>query len=153
MAEYFGAGYEQFVESFGKVRERAGRMGLELNPISHLTNTHRAFLLTEYVREQRPELLDKIQHALFRAYFVQGQNLAEDRVLLAVCQEVGLEPSALAESARYEERVATAQAEALQYGVTGAPTMIINDQYKLVGALPYERMREILTQIARETDS
>ncbi|MFZ5827520.1 MAG: DsbA family oxidoreductase, partial [Bacillota bacterium] len=77
-----------------------------------------------------------------------------EAVLREVAASAGLDPDAAMAAVsedRYAERVDQYGAQARAYGISGVPTFIINDRYKIVGAQPYERLRDVFRQIARES--
>ncbi|MFZ5815771.1 MAG: DsbA family oxidoreductase, partial [Bacillota bacterium] len=85
--------------------------------------------------------------------FVEGQNLADEAVLREAAARAGLDPDAAlaaVKEGRYEQRLEEFAAQARAYGITGVPTFIINNRYKIVGAHPYERLRDLFRQIARQ---
>lgn len=148
LAEYFGTSPEQIQQMHQGLKARAAELGLPLDPSPKLVNTHGALMLAEYARDQGKA--DEVHSLLFKAYFAQGRNLAEEAVLREVAQSAGLDPDeamgALTNPV-YEERISNAKLEAQTYGITGAPTFIINDRYKIVGAQPYDRLLGAFRQI------
>ncbi|MGQ7791801.1 DsbA family oxidoreductase [Faunimonas sp. B44] len=97
---------------------------------------------------------DAVIEALFRAYFVEGRNVGDQEVLVAIAAEAGMEPEVVArllagdaDRARIEEEVALAR----RVGVTGVPTFILADRYAVVGAQAAETIAEALAAVARET--
>jgi predicted DsbA family dithiol-disulfide isomerase len=48
---------------------------------------------------------------------------------------------------RYLPRLQKVSHDAQQYGITGAPTFIINDAYTIVGAQPLEVFRDALKKL------
>jgi predicted DsbA family dithiol-disulfide isomerase len=150
LAEYFGTTPQQLQQMHRGLKARADELGLPINPPPRLVNTHNAWLLAEYARDKGKA--DAIHHRLFQDYFVRGRNFAEEAVLREAAEAVGLnadEALAALTNPEYEERIARSMAEARAYGVTGAPTFIINDQYKIVGAQPYDRLLGAFRQIQK----
>lgn len=153
IVEYLGYPPSQFEQMEAALRARAEELGLPLNGNRKLVNTHKALLLSEWAADHAPEQLPALHHALFQAYFVQAANLAEDEVLKAACSQVGIradEALAGSQAPLYEERVAASMQRARAYGITGAPTFIIDNRYKIVGAQPYEVLLKALRQISAE---
>ena len=141
LAEYFDTTPQQLRQMHQGLKARADELGLPMEPPPRIVNTHRALLLAEYARDQGKA--NEMHHRLFQDYFVRGRNFAEDAVLREAAEAVGLnagEALAALANPEYEERVTRSMAEARAYGVTGAPTFIINDRYKIVGAQPYDRL-------------
>lgn len=151
LAEYFGTTPQQLRQMHQGLKARADELGLPMEPPPRIVNTHRALLLAEYARDQGKA--NEIHHRLFQDYFVRGRNFAEDAVLREAAEAVGLnagEALAALANPEYEERVTRSMAEARAYGVTGAPTFIINDRYKIVGAQPYDRLLGAFRQIQQQ---
>lgn len=87
-----------------------------------------------------------IHDALYRAYFVHGQNLAEPEVLVKAAAEVGIPPEETSDVlARRTMRAAVDEdwARSRTLGITGVPTFIVDGQ-RLVGAQPYEVLKEFV---------
>jgi len=88
----------------------------------------------------------QIHDALYRAYFVHGQNLAEPDVLVKAAAEVGIPAEEASEVlARRTMRAAVDAdwARSRMLGITGVPTFIV-DGRRLVGAQPYEVLKEFV---------
>ena len=122
--------------------------GLQFNHSDIMPNTRKALHASEYAREQGKH--HEIHGKLFEAYFRDGKNIGELPVLLDIGEEIGLDRDAL-ESAIVTEKYAPileqAHRDGQMYGVTGTPTIIINNKYKLVGAQPLEVVRGALNKI------
>jgi predicted DsbA family dithiol-disulfide isomerase len=86
----------------------------------------------------------KIHDEIYRAYFVDGVNIAEMDVLLDIASRVGL-PAAEVKLVLTEGRMRAAVdadwARSRALGITGVPTFVINGQ-RLVGAQPYDVLEE-----------
>ncbi|MGE5674667.1 MAG: DsbA family oxidoreductase [Mycobacterium leprae] len=153
LAELFGARAAQIEGMHRQLRHRAEELGLPIEPPSRISNTHKAQLLAEYAKEHYPERSAALHHELFTAYFVHGENMAEDATLHRACERAAVPTEAVAAavaSQECEDRVGVAMAEARMLGITGAPTFIINDRYKIVGAQPYDVLLDAFQQIAGE---
>jgi predicted DsbA family dithiol-disulfide isomerase len=87
-----------------------------------------------------------IHDALFRAYFVDGINLADVEALADVAEGVGL-PGAEARRAlelrTFRAAVDADWARARALGVTGVPTFVAGGR-GVVGAQPYEVLEELM---------
>ncbi len=134
-----------------ELRARAEAMGLPIDPPAFICNTRRAHELAEYARDR--DRLDALVMPLFQAYFVEGRNLHEEAVLGQAAEAAGLDAEAALAAVRagqYAARVDEHLALAARYGIHGVPTFIVNNRYKIVGAQPYEALRDALKRIARE---
>ena len=88
----------------------------------------------------------QIHNALYRAYFVEGSNIAKLPVLIKAATSVGI-PADEARDVLTERRLRAAVdedwARSRQLGVTGVPTFVIGRK-GLVGAQPYEDLEELV---------
>lgn len=88
----------------------------------------------------------QIHDALYRAYFVEGSNIAKLPVLIKAATSVGI-PADEARDVLTERRLRAAVdedwARSRQLGVTGVPTFVIGRK-GLVGAQPYEDLEELV---------
>jgi predicted DsbA family dithiol-disulfide isomerase len=89
---------------------------------------------------------DQYHDAVFRAYFVDGKNIAKTDVLMGLVKKVGLPENEAAEALRtraFRASVDSDWALVDAMGVTSVPTFVVSDQ-KLVGAEPYEVLEQFL---------
>ncbi|MFC6883619.1 MULTISPECIES: DsbA family oxidoreductase [Actinomadura] len=71
----------------------------------------------------------EVVEALMRAYAVEGRSIADPETLAELATAAGLPPL---EPGAYAERVAADRERAHRYGVTGVPTLVVNESYGLV---------------------
>ncbi len=89
-----------------------------------------------------------IHAALFRAYFVDGLNIAQIDNLVRVAQQLGLdaqEAKDVLESRRFQSAVATEWQRSRSLGITGVPTFMLGDR-AVVGAQPYDVLERLLLE-------
>lgn len=94
-----------------------------------------------------------VAERLFRAYFVEGQNIGDREVLVRVGAEAGLEEAAVREALEGDvgkEEVRYGLDEARQLGVQGVPFFIIGGRYGLSGAQPTEVLVELFERAVAE---
>src|SRR5690606_31273185 len=87
--------------------------------------------------------------ALFKAHFTEHENLMEPDVLVKAADEVGLDGEALRTAladGEYRQAVDEGIDHSYAIGVTGIPTFILNDQYAVVGAQPYEVFEQVMAK-------
>ncbi|WP_308636746.1 DsbA family oxidoreductase [Paenibacillus silvisoli] len=80
---------------------------------------------------------------LFRAYFEEGQDVAQMSVILTVAERLGVsapELQARLESGEGSAAVDADLQKAQQIGVTGVPFFVFNNRYALSGAYPAEEL-------------
>lgn len=116
---------------------------------AHKPNTRKALGLAEWARAQGR--LHEVRTGLMDAYWREGKDLEDDRVLAAVASAAGLDGALAIPGSREPgllERVAAMGREAARAGVTGIPTFDIGEE-RVVGAQPYE----VLAAAARRVRS
>ena len=89
-----------------------------------------------------------IQDALFRAYFVEGLNIAQIDNLVRIAQQLGLdaqEAKDVLESRRFQSAVDTEWQRSRALGITGVPTFMLGDRV-VVGAQPYDALEHLLLE-------
>lgn len=87
-----------------------------------------------------------IHDALFRAYFVDGQNLASKNVLLAVVSKISLsveEATVVLDDRKFREQVDADWALSRQYQITGVPAFVAAGR-GVSGAQPYETLEQLV---------
>jgi predicted DsbA family dithiol-disulfide isomerase len=120
--------------------------GLEYGERTHTYNSRLAQELA--VSGDEHGVTDALHDALFRAYFVEGRNLASTDVLLEIAHSAGLQRSVA--RAAIEDRVNRSVIDAhwsraRAIGVTGVPTFVANGM-GVVGAQPYETLERLMSQ-------
>ena len=127
-----------------QMKARMQKEGLPYGDRSMTYNSRRAQELAIWA-EQHPGG-DQIHDALFRAYFVEGINVARSEHLLAIVEQIGLPVDAardVLESRRCGNLVDADWNRARQLGLTGVPTFIVGDQ-GVAGAQPYEVLERLV---------
>jgi predicted DsbA family dithiol-disulfide isomerase len=89
---------------------------------------------------------DAFHMAAFKAYFVDGKNIAKIPVLLDLAASVGLlreEAETVLSTRSFKNPVDEDWAISKARGITAVPTFVIN-QDKFVGAQPYEKLEKFM---------
>jgi predicted DsbA family dithiol-disulfide isomerase len=118
--------------------------GLAYNRRSHTYNSRLAQELAKWADSQPG--FEKIHDALYRAYFVEGRNLADIEALVAIAASVGLPADAAREvltRRTFKQAVDADWEKARRYGITGVPSFVAGGR-KVVGAHPYEVLVELV---------
>lgn len=114
------------------------RAGLKMNyDTVRYTNTFDAHRLTRYA--QVNGVAAKMSERLFRAYFTENRELADQEVLLSIASDVGLnrcETEAMLKSGAFIEEARAEEAQAESRGIHGVPFFAFEDGTGLSGAQP-----------------
>ena len=87
-----------------------------------------------------------IHDALYRAYFVDGLNIAEIENLMAVVRQLGLSEDEAREvltSRLFSDAVDADWQRCRDFGITAVPTFVVGNQ-GVVGAQPYEALESLV---------
>lgn len=132
------------------VKEQIEASGYVYNPPPDVVpNSMKALELTELAREVG--LHEAVHNRLMHAYWSEAANIADQDVLLGLCEEAGLDRSeaveALAEK-RFRERVHAATREANKIGINAIPAFVLDRRLLLVGAYPHDMFERAFKQLA-----
>jgi len=89
---------------------------------------------------------DSFHHAVFKAYFAEGINIAKISSLVNIAASVGLpreESEAVLVKRIFKTDVDEDWSLSQKNGITAVPTFVINND-RLVGAQPYEMLEEVM---------
>ena len=154
--EKYGATPEQSQGTRNAIAARGAELGFTFNmdKRGRIYNTFDAHRLLHWAEEKG--LQPQLKHALFKAYFTEGQNHSDHAVLARVAGEVGLdadEAQALLASDRYAKEVREREQFYLQQGIHSVPAVIINDRHLIQGGQPVDVFEQALRQIAAQGES
>jgi predicted DsbA family dithiol-disulfide isomerase len=126
------------------LKDKAAELGL---PLGERKKTYNSRLSQELgIWAESKNRGDAFHMAAFKAYFVDGKNIAKIPVLLDLAASVGL-PREEAETVLLTRSFKTPVDEDWEtsraIGITAVPTFVIN-QDKLVGAQPYESLEKFV---------
>jgi len=116
-----------------QVQAAAARAGLTIHHerIAVFPNTWRAHRLLAFTAQQQPDRYEALLNALFEAFFVQGQDIGDDRVLASLAQTHGVDSTEV-------EAFDAPPLWSLPDGANGVPLFVFNQQRAVSGAQPPE---------------
>jgi len=157
ITQKYGSTPAQSAANRAAIRERAASVGftMAMTDESRIYNTFDAHRLLHWAGEtsQPAGRQAALKHALFDAYFTEGQSPADHEVLVAKAASVGLDADEAREvmtSGRYAEEVRAAEKLWIERGVNSVPAVVINDRYLISGGQPAEAFEQALRSIAAE---
>ena len=132
--------------SQARIVQIASEEGLPYGVRTHTYNSRLAQELAKWAEEQAGG--QAIHDALFRAYFVDGVNLAEIDRLVEIAGSLGLpeeEARHVLEHRTFRGSVDEDWDRSTRLGVTGVPTFVFANR-GVVGAQPYEALEELVVK-------
>src|SRR5947209_6859415 len=128
--------------SAGRLSIHAGPFGIDSRP---------ALIAEKYAESQGKG--GAFHKAIMLAYWQQGRSIDDKNVLKEIAQQVGLSgehfDEVLADPA-FDAQVSADIELAHEYGLDGVPALVFADRYLVVGAQPYEVLKQAIEQIQDE---
>ncbi|MBF5003935.1 DsbA family oxidoreductase [Diaphorobacter caeni] len=152
----YGAPAEQMRKNQQAITERGAGVGFTFNMDrrGRIYNTFDAHRLLHWLEEDsQAEQQRALKHALFKAYFTDGDNPSDHAVLLRLVRELGLDEArakAILESDEYASEVREREAFYHQHGINSVPAVIVNDRHLIQGGQPVEVFEEALRKLAAQ---
>lgn len=116
-------------------------------PISQWIEVHRRLL--HWAGLEGPRLA--LKHALFKAYFTDGENPSDHETLIRLCRESGLNQvraREILDSDEYSTEVRARERFYTQQGINSVPSIILNDRHLIQGGQTPETFEQALRQVA-----
>ncbi|MDI1355542.1 MAG: DsbA family oxidoreductase [bacterium] len=136
LAESKGWSMAQTRETIQHVLQMAEGVGLHYDfDKAVVANSFDAHRLIQFAKKRNKG--DAAEERLFKAYFTEGKNTADHKVLLQLGEEIGLkheEISAMLKSNDFAEEVHKDITEAQAVGVRGVPFFVIDRKFAVSGA-------------------
>ncbi len=133
----------------GTQRRLTSLMEAEGLPYGNRTHTYNSRLAQELAKwAERQPGGERIHDALYRAYFVDGINLARVDELVTIAEALhlsGEEARAVVEGRSEKDAVDRDWQRSRELGVTGVPTFVAGG-LSAVGAQPYEILEQLVVQ-------
>ncbi len=147
----YGTTPEQIERNGEAIRARGEALGFafRMDRRRRVYNTFDAHRLLHWAGlEGRQQAL---KHALFRAYFTDGEDVSAQDTLVRLAQEVGLDTArarAILSSDDYAVDVRAQERRYAAQGIRAVPSVIVNDRHLIQGGQPTEVFERALRQIA-----
>lgn len=140
------------IKKVEEISQMGRDMGLDFNyanvRFSNTRDAHRLMKLAEDKYDRTT--VDRLNSALFDAYFGYNKVLADHEVLLSVAESVGMrrdQVKAMLDSNEYAEAVHDDERYAAEHGMKGVPCFVFNNKHVIPGAVSTEDFKQVLEQL------
>lgn len=116
--------------------------------ITRTPNSLDAHRLIRWALEAGRQL--EMVEALFVAYWRDGKDIGDHATLIAIAQSQGLDVRSELASDKDKNEIMQECIKALQMGISGVPTFIINQKYGVSGAQVAEILAETIREISQK---
>ena len=119
-----------------------------------ITNTFSAHKLLHLAKKHNKS--NEMEEALFIAHFIDGKNVGDTEVLVALAESLGIDKEEAKQAVTTDNldyEVNQDIQEARNNGVSGVPFFVLNGKYAVSGAQPVEAFENALQQTYKETVS
>ena len=143
---YFGRERSQRMHSH--LQSVADSVGLTMEPRDVIINSRRALGAAELARERGR--FDAMHRALFKAHWEGSGRLEEVEDLVRVGSEAGLDAAELRdaiETDRYAAVIDENRRIASSVGIDAIPAHIFGRRYLVLGAQPYEVLKQVVDRL------
>lgn len=154
MAKKYGMTLEQANERIAMINQMAheeGIVGFD-DAKTQVVNSMDAHCLVKYAQAQRDdEKTDKLIERLYKAYFVDFENIADREVLLSIAKEMGYDEDKvrnMLESGQYKMLVQQDELELVSAGLSSVPFFVIAGK-GVAGAQPRDVFADLLKEAAK----
>ncbi|MFP6682549.1 MAG: DsbA family oxidoreductase [Gammaproteobacteria bacterium] len=153
MAQKYGASTEQSERTREMIRARGEDLGFtfRMDKLERIYNTFDTHRLLHYAALEGCQ--SELKHALFGAYFTNGENPGDHDILIRLAEQIGLDVTRAREilaSDAFAKDVRKQQKFYQDQGIQAVPAVIINGRHLINGGQPVEVFEQALRQIAEE---
>jgi predicted DsbA family dithiol-disulfide isomerase len=116
--------------------------------LEKVPNSRCSLMLGELARDRGS--FNALHQRLFFAYWAQGRDIGDERVLVEEGTGAGLDESEIIDALRnerYLQRVEEQTRGALELGVGGVPAWLIDQRVLVPGAQPHEIFAQVLERL------
>jgi len=146
LAAKYGMSLERAQQLHAEMTERAAQEGLDFRfDLARGGNTFDAHRLIHLAATYGHQAASK--ERLMRAYFTEGEPIADPETLIRVVAEVGVDPVEardVLQTDRFAEDVREDELLASQLGIQGVPFFVLDRRYGVSGAQPPEVLVQAL---------
>jgi predicted DsbA family dithiol-disulfide isomerase len=130
------------------VTQVAKGVGLDFNfDKAVVANSFNAHRLIQFAKVHQKG--NEVEEALFKAHFIEGKNIDDTNILVAIGMSIGLEEKEVKEvlaTDAYSKEVRRDEMQAQKMGIGGVPFFVLNNKYGVSGAQSAETFLEVLEE-------
>lgn len=145
----------QAAQMLGQVIQMGKGAGIDFNfEQTLITNTFSAHKLLHLAKKHNKS--NEMEEALFIAHFIDGKNVGDVEVLVALAESLGIDKEEARQAVTTDQldyEVNQDIQEARNNGISGVPFFVLNGKYAVSGAQPAEVFENALQQTYKETVS
>lgn len=145
----------QATQMLGQVIQMGKGAGIDFNfGKTLITNTFSAHKLLHLAKKHNKS--NEMEEALFIAHFIDGKNVGDTEVLVALAESLGIDKEEARQAITTDQldyEVNQDIQEARNNGISGVPFFVLNGKYAVSGAQPAEVFENALQQTYKETVS
>ena len=147
----YGGSAAQIAQNQEGIRQRGAAVGFtfDFGQRRRIYNTFDAHRLLHWAEQEGRQ--SELKHALFSAYFTNGENIGSHAVLARVAGEVGLDAdraAAILAGTEFAEEVRSQERFYQDHGIRAVPAIVFNRRHLIEGGQPAEVFEQALRQIA-----
>lgn len=149
----YGLTPEQYQQNTEALRVRGEQVGFAFSSgkRSRVYNTFDAHRLLHWAELEGRQM--ELKHALFQAYFTDGEDPSSYETLVGLAEKAGLDASRAREilsSDEYAQAVRERERYYLEQGINAVPSVVINERHLIRGGQPADVFELALRKIALE---
>ena len=133
---------------YDQLRQRGKEFNIVFADRTLLSNSRLALEASEYARDKGK--YERFHENMFLGYFTEARDIGSVEVISAIAARYDLDVDDMMdalEDGRYRPRLVQARKEGEKINLTGVPTFIINEKFKIVGAQPMQVFQETFGRI------
>ncbi len=144
---------ETWLQMMRNLKHIAEEEDIQLAEINFITNSKNALLLAEATKQVSKKRFYSLHESLFRAYFIDGLNIADKKILRRIAKSCRLNNATINaawSNSAYALRLQQNYNEARKYNIESVPSFIFGDKL-LTGVVAEKNLRKAAAALLEQT--